>query len=339
MPVQGHRSVITLALGAGLVSLTASFASAQTMVIATDRQGSLMNRTGTAMAKVITDHSNMRAVVRPFAGPDAFVGALDRGEIKLAMLTGGSVHTEVHGLNKAGRVIKNIRILRSGPNVLRLGFMVPNDSDIKSVGDLKGRKITSNFGGHSAVTRSVEAGLASAGLGWDDVRQVPVTGVVDGIKALGAGRVEATWGAIGMPVVREINAQNAVRFLSFDNSAAAVARMRKVMFPGLKLVLIPRAIPPLSIRGPVNVITYDTYLLANKDLDDATATKVVEALWKGTDVLLKASPIFAGFKRENAVTTLPMAPYHPAAIAFYESQGLWTDRAMEANEMAAKDVR
>ena len=169
-------------------------AAAQTMVIATDRQGSLMNRVGTAMAKVITDHSKLRAVVRPFAGPDAFMAALDSGELKVAVLTASSTYTEFNGLTKLKKPRKNIRILRAGPNVLRLGFIVHADSDIKQISQIKGRKLTSDFGGHAVLPRSIAAGLSNGGLTWDDVVKVPVTGVVDGVKTVGAGRAEVQLG-------------------------------------------------------------------------------------------------------------------------------------------------
>lgn len=330
-----HHPIASVLLATGLVAATAGIAAAQTMVIATDRQGSVVNRVGTTLAKAITDNSSLRAVVRPFAGPDAFMGALDRGELKLAILTASSTYIEVTGGNKSKKAHKNIRILRAAPNVLRLGFIVRADSTIKTVGDLKGKKVTSDFGGHSVLPRSIAAGLSSGQLGWSDVKKVPVTGVVDGVKSFGAGRAEATWAAVGMPAVREVNAQTKVRFLSFDDSPASVARMRKLMFPGLKLAKFGRPIPPLSIMGPTNVITYDTYLLAHKDVDDATVSKIVEAMWKGTPQIMKASPIFGGFKQANAVTDIPMAPYHKAAIKFYKTQGLWTDKAMAANEKAA----
>ena len=333
------RNLAVLTVGAAALAATVNMATAQTMVIATDRQGSLMNRVGTAMAKTITDNSKLRMVVRPFAGPDAFIGALNDGELKLAILTANSTYTEITGQNKAKRAHKNVRLLRAGPNVLRLGFIVHTDSDIKTVAELKGRKITSDFGGHAALPRSIAAGLSSGGLTWDDVVKVPVTGVVDGVKSVGAGRAESSWAAVGMPAVREIHAQKPVRFLSFDDSPAAVAKMRKIMFPGLKLTKMPKPIPALSIFEPVNVITYDTYLLCHKDLDDATATAVVDALWKGTDAFVKASPIFGGFKRENSVTDLPMAPYHPAAVAFYKEKGLWTEASAMGNDRAINVVK
>ncbi len=338
MSYQGFKAIACTVAGVSFATLTAGIAAAQTMVVATDRQGSLMNRVGTAMAKVMTDHSEMRFVVRPFAGPDAYMDALNRGEIKLSVLTASTVYVEVTGKNKAKKIRKNMRILRAGPNVLRLGLLVRKDSPVAKVADLKGKKLTSDFGGHSTLPYSIAAGLSNGGLTWDDVVKVPVTGVVDGVKSFGAGRADSSWAALGMPAVREIHAKSPVRFLSFENEPALVARMRELMFPGLQLVHFPKPIPPLSIFEPVNLITYDTYLVANKDLDSATARKVVEAIWKGTDAFVKASPIFAGFAREKAVTLIPMSPYHPAAVEFYKAQGLWTEAAMKANE-AARNIQ
>lgn len=336
MTVSVTRTFTALALGAGLVTLASGYAQAQTMVIATDRQGSLMNRVGTAMAKIMTDNSELRFVVRPFAGPDAYLDAQNNGQIKLSVVTASSIFLEVTGGNKSKKVRNNFRILRAGPNVLRLGLIVRDDSPIKTVSDLKGRKLTSDFGGHSTLPRSIATGLGNGGLTWDDVKKVPVTGVVDGIKTFGAGRVDSSWGAAGMPAIREIHAKTKVRFLSFDDSPEKVAKMREMMFPGLQLSKFPKPIPPLGIMQPTNLITYDTYLLANKDLDKATAAKIVEALWKGTESFTKASPIFRGFAKKNAVTLFPMVPYHDAAIAFYKSQGLWTEAAMKANEASMK---
>jgi TRAP transporter TAXI family solute receptor len=332
------KKFTALAIGAGLMTFAAGVAQAQTMVIATDRQGSLMNRVGTAMAKTLTDNSDMRFVVRPFAGPDAYLDAHNNGEIKLAVITASSIYLEVTGGNKAKKKRTNYRILRAGPNVLRLGLIVRNDSPIKQVGDLKGKKLTSDFGGHSTLPHSIATGLDNGGITWDDVVKVPVTGVVDGIKTFGAGRVDSSWGAVGMPIIREIHAKNKVRFLSFDNSPAKLAKMREMMFPGLQLAHFPKPIPPLGIMGPTNLITYDTYLQASKDMDNATAKKITEAMWKGTDAFTKSSPVFRGFQKKAAVTLFPMVPYHPAAVEFYKAQGLWTDDAMKANDKATKMV-
>jgi len=332
------RNLTTFVIGMGLVAATAGTAMAQTVIMATDRQGSLMNRVGSTMAKAITDNSPARVIVRPFAGPDAYMDSLNRGEIKLATLTASSVYIEVKGQNKTKRARKNMRMLRCGPNVIRLGFIVRKDSDIKEVSQLKGRKVTSDFGGHAVLPRSIAAGLSAGGLTWDDVVKVPVTGVVDGVKSVGQGRTESSWAPVGMPAVREVNAQVGVRFLSFPNTPENLKKMREIMYPGMKLVTVKK-LPPLSVMHDVNLITYDTCVVANKDLDDATATKIVEGMWKGTDEIVKSSPIMRGFSKKTAATDLPMSPYHPAAVAFYKKQGVWTDAIDKGNEAAKELVK
>jgi uncharacterized protein len=277
-------------------------------------------------------------IVRPFGGPDAYMDALNKGEIKLATLTASSVFIEVKGQNKTKRRHQNLRLLRCGPNVIRLGFIVRKDSDIKEVAQLKGKKVTSDFGGHAVLPRSIAAGLSSAGLTWDDVVKVPVTGTVDGVKSVGQGRTDSSWGPVGMPAIREVNAQVGVRFLSFPKSPESLKKIREIMYPGVKLVTV-KTNPALSVLHDVNLITYDTCVITNKDLDDATATKVLEGMWKGTDQIVKSSPIMRGFSKKDAATDIPMAPHHPAAVAFYKKMGVWNDELDKANKAAMELVK
>ncbi len=316
----------TALLAAGLLAASAAASVAQTIVIATDRQGSLMNRVGTAIAKTIADNTDLRAVVRPFAGPDAYMNSLNNGQTRFAVFTAPTAYVDVKGQNKAKRAYKNIRLLRSGANVIRLGFMVPKASNIQTIAELKGKKLPSDFGGHSVIELSIKTGLSAGGLTWDDVVKVPVTGVVDGVKSLGAGRTQATWGPVGMPAVREVNAQIGVRFLSFPDDPDTIAKMRKIMYPGLKIANFPKPIPPLSIVKPTNVISYDTYFVTHKGLDAALAKKILEGLWNGAGALTKSSPLMRGFDNSNAATELPMMPYHPAAADFYKQRKTWTEK-------------
>lgn len=339
MPKLNCLPVSIFSITAGILAASVTAASAQTLVVASDRQGSLMNRVATAIAKTISDNSKVRAVVRPFAGPDAYMASLNDGRLKLAVFTATSAYIDVRGENKAKRAYKNVRILRSGSNVLRLGFLVPAKSNMKTVADLKGKKFPSDFGGHSALMKSIETGLSTGGLSWKDVKQVPVTGVVDGVKSLQAGRTEAIWGPVGMPAVRQVHAKIKLRFLSFPNTPEALAAMRKRMFPGLQLFTFKKPIPPLSITGPTNLITYDTYLAVHKDLDPAVAKIVLDGLWKGAGQLTKASPILRGFSNKNAATTVPMMPYHKTAAKFYKDKGIWNDKVAAGNAVSTAWVK
>ena len=128
----------------------------------------------------------------------------------------------------------------------------------------------------------------------------------------------------------QLNAQKGVRYLSFEKSAKNLATLREIIFPGVKLEMI-KTNPSLGVQHDVNLITYDAYLVANKDVPDAVVKQVLEALWNKTDDLVKIHRGLRGFVREAAVTDIPMAPYHPAAIAYYKEKGLWSREAQAAN--------
>jgi TRAP transporter TAXI family solute receptor len=310
--------------------MIAGTASAKTLIMATDRAGTLYNATGSGLAKVLTKHSKHRVVVRAFGGPDAYIHAMNKGEYDFTAVSSNSAWFNYNGKTKAKRSTKNLRILRSGSGALRLSFVVYADSNINSFADLKGRRVSSDFGGHAAINPIVTASLAVAGLTWKDVKPVPVTGALDSPRALGADRVEAAWASLGMPVVREIHAKKKVRYLSLDGSAKTLAELRRRVFPGLRLVKMP-PLKHLGLPKPTTLITADSYLLTHKDADPAILKAALNALWENAKEVQKAHFSLRGFKNKTAATDLPMVPYHPVAIEFYKSKGIWSSKNTAAN--------
>lgn len=315
---------------AGAVLLITASASAKTLVMATDRAGTLYNATGSGIAKVLTKHSGHRVVVRAFGGPDAYIQAMNKGEYTLTAVSSNSAWFNYNGKTKAKRSTKNLRILRSGSGALRLSFIVYADSGIMSFADLKGRRVTSDFGGHAAINPIVKGALAVSGLSWKDLKAVPVTGALDSPRALGAGRVDAAWGALGMPVVREIHAKKKVRYLSLDGSPKTLAELRRRVFPGLRLVKMP-PLKHLGLPEPTTMITSDSYLVTHKNAEPAVLKAALSALWENEKELQKAHFSLRGFKNKTATTDLPMLPYHPVAIEFYKSKGIWSSKVAAAN--------
>lgn len=320
----------SLLLGAAVVGFAATGAAGQTLTLASDAPGSTYNAVASGMAKVITEGSSVRVIVRPFGGPDNYLDQLNTGEVNLATLSSSTAHISYIGDNRAKKEYKNLRLLRAGQGGLFVSFIVLKDSDIKMVADLKGRRVTSDFGGHAIIGRSMTGALATAGLTWKDVRAVPVTGANDGPHALDTGRVDASWASLGQPVAREIHAKKGIRYLGYDKTPAALETLRKHIFPGVKLETVKKS-PGIGVENDIFLITYDAYLIAHKDVDGNAVRAALEALWKGTDELVKIHRGLSGFTREAAVSDLPVIPYHPAAVAFYKEKGLWTEAAQKAN--------
>jgi hypothetical protein len=199
---------------------------------------------------------------------------VNRGKYLLTVQSSNTAWFNYHGKTKSKRVAKDLRILRSGSGALRLSFVVYADSDIKTIADLKGRRITSDFGGHAAINPIVTATLGYAGLSWKDVTPVPVAGALESPRALGADRVEAAWASLGMPVVREIHAKKKVRYISIDKSAKSLEYLRKNVFPGLRLVTMP-PIKRFGLTAPTTLITSDSYLITSKNADPETVMEVM----------------------------------------------------------------
>jgi len=320
----------SLLLGAAAIGFAATGAAGQTLTLATDAPGSTYNAVGSGMAKVITEGSSVRVIVRPFGGPDAYLDQLNNGEVNLAALSSSTAYVSYHGDNRAKKEYKNLRVLRSGDGGLFVGFIVLQSSNIKSIADLKGRRVTSDFGGHTIILKSIVGALATVGLTWKDVRAVPVTGANDGPHALDTGRVDASWASLGQPVVRELHAQKPVRHLGFERTPANLATLRQHIFPNVKLETIKKN-PGIGVEDDIFLITYDAYLVAHKDVDGNAVKALLEALWKGTGELGKIHRALAGFTHQAAVTDLPVVPYHPAAVAFYKEKGIWSEAAQRAN--------
>ena len=325
----GRRAATGIA-AFGVAALIAGAAGAKTLVMATDRAGTLYNATGSGIAKILSAHTKHRVVVRAFGGPDAYMQALNNGEYDFTAISSNSAWFNYNGKTRSKKEARNLRIVRSGAGALRLSFVVYADSDIKTFADLKGRRVTSDFGGHAAINPIVTGALATAGLTWDDVRKVPVTGALDSPRALGADRVEAAWASLGMPVVREIHAKKKVRYLGLENTPKTLSMLRELVFPGIRLTTLP-ALKHLGLPAPTTLITSDSYLVTHKDADPAVLREVLEALWNNTEPLRKAHFSLRGFTNKTAATDLPVLPYHPVAIEFYRAKGVWTNEIDAAN--------
>lgn len=319
-----------------LITALAGSAAAQTVALATDQQGTTFNTVGSGIAKVASENSGLNVIVRPYSGPAAWAPIVNSGEVPFGVMSANSAYQAYTGENEAKKTYGDLRIIRAGGSSLMLGFAVRADGPVKSFADLKGVRVSSDFGGHLSINNSLTASLEVAGLTWKDVTPVPVTGANDGIDALVAGRLDATWASVGQPRAREADTQIGIRYLSVPGTPEATEIYQRVVFPGARIAVARDGLAP-GIEGDTRVLSYDSYLVASASASDELVTKMLEGLWGKEEELVKIHPSMRGFTAEQAVTDAPVMPYHPAAIAFYKSKGLWSeaDQARQDAMMAA----
>lgn len=321
-------------LAMATVALTVAHAipaSAQTVALAADRPGTTFNTVGSGVAVVANKYSGLHVIVRPYAGPAAYAPIVNSGEVALSVMSASSAYQAFSGRNEEKTAYKNLRLVRAGSASLMLGFLVRKDGPIKTFADLKGKRVSSDFGGHLAIANSLKASLKIAGYTWKDVVAVPVAGANDGIDALVANRLDATWASLGQPRARQADTQIGVRYLSVPNTPEAVKIYRQFAFPGARIGVVKKGAAP-GIVEPTRLLSYDSYIVAGKGVPDAVITKLLEGLWKGTNELLPMHPSMRGYTREASVTDAPVIPYHPAAIAFYKKMGIWDAKAQKRQD-------
>jgi TRAP transporter TAXI family solute receptor len=328
IPAGGLRRIglgMVIAVAGG--SLAAA-SHAQVYSIATNPQGSQIYSAGAAVAKVAVDKLKLQIRVQPMAGSTTYVPLVGSGEVDFGLANVEEVLTAVAGRgNFAGRPNPGLRVL-AVLFPLPISVLVPADSPVKAMADLKGVRLPSGYAGQSIAQLLQDTLLASAGLTMADVRPVPVVNVIQATEALANGRVDAAIIGPGTAQVQQANVELAgrggVRFLQVDSSPAALAIMRK--FVPMRIVVFQPAPQFPGIVERTDVLAVSMYLVANQKLPDDAIYQLVKALHESADELARITPVLRRFD-PNAMTEAVDVPWHPGAVKFYREVGAWPPKS------------
>jgi hypothetical protein len=321
-----------------LAALAQGSVAAQTLVMATDRIGTILHAGAAGMASIVSKHSQTHIVTSTYGGQDPYVVALDRGEADMALISAFGSWLQLRGQNPSKTEYKKMRILRASQGGLLQSFVTLQTTGIKSIAELKGKRLATDFLATPLLQLSTTGSLATVGLALKDIVRVPVSGISDALAALGQGRIDSTWTAFGVPALQEINASNPVRYLPIPDSPEALGTLRQTLYPGVRVTRV-QPNPRLFVTEPTPMVDYDIYLVVRADLQNERIRPVLEALWEHSDEMMKIHPMLANFKQAGAVTELAVLPYHPEAVAFYRSKGMWTDDMQKVQEKYESLVR
>jgi hypothetical protein len=265
--------------------------------------------------------------VQPYSGTSTYFPLVNNGEVDfgvvnavdLGMAYQGPDRLKVGGRNPFPHT-PHARLLMRGSFIMG-SLVVRKDSPIRSVHDVRGRRVTGEYPAHLAIWYNIFASLANGGLTWADVRVVPVPAVNDGIDALVQGRAEVSMHAIGSAKIKEADATVGVRYVPLDCSAQGEERIKHAV-PGYYLLTL-KAGSYTGIVEDTCVFAYDMYLMTHKALGEAVAYAALKAVWENTDQLAPLHPAFKDWTQPRAVSVDVTLPYHPAATKFYREQGVW----------------
>jgi TRAP transporter TAXI family solute receptor len=308
----------TLTLIAAAVISTA--VSAQTLRFGAGQQGSQNYGVNAALAQAIDSSTDLSVTVQSFGGPTAYLPLLQSDELDMAAVVTPDLGDAVRGTGPfSGMPHDSLRVvvpLFPSP----VGLMVRADSDIETISDLAGRRVAWGMPAQASLQPYLEGALANGGLAASDVRQVPVASVANGVSSLISGSVDATLFALrGGAVVEADAALGGIRWLSFDEDEAAVARMQEVA-PEAYLLTVAGDAGVTGVSQPLVTMAYDYVLVARSGLEEEVVATVARLFVEQGEAIAAEHSMLSGMDAQSLRRPYPALTFHPAAEAVLSAQ-------------------
>lgn len=193
-------------------------------------------------------------------------------------------------------------------------IVVSADSDIKSVTDLVGKKVSVGEE-ESGVLRNAEIILEAYGIPFEKI-QAKNLSFKESATALKTGEIDAFFCTAGIPTpsISELAASKGIHILSLDSTDAA-----RIM--SLHPELTASEIPAGTYTGQdstVKTLGAKAVLIANQLVDDTNINQIMSALFENNSGKPDG---FITPSIEFVTSNIPVG-FHPAAVKFYASKNI-----------------
>lgn len=292
----------------------AGAAGAQTYGFATLPPGTLNHTTASAIAKTLKERAGMNVLVQPTAGDNVIIPMVGRGEAEIGIANAPEIAGAI-----AGGKLPTVRLIGTA-HALRTAFFVRKDSPMKTIADLKGKKVALGYSAMRTIDLLSRAILATGGLTEKDVVPVLVPNVVRSADDFASGAADMFFFAFGAPKVREVDANvGGIRALEIPDSPG-MAAARKISRYGYLTEVKPGPVF-VGVEKPMKVYSFDNVLLTHAKVPDELIYKIIDTLEKNKADLVAVQPVLREFSAAGLYKDYDM-PYHPGALKYFKERGL-----------------
>jgi uncharacterized protein len=292
------------------------------VTIGANPAGTNFNVIAGGFAQLIQRRLRIPSIVRPYAGSSVYVPMLQRGEITLGINSGIDGYLALRGEEPYGAPMPNLRALLS---IYPLGYMfwTRASSPIRTIADLRGRRVVLNYRSLVPLNRLNRAVLATAGLTESDVDPVTAAGLPEGARLVAEGRADAVAMGYRLPLVLQMHASIAggLRFLRLGEDEARVPEM----MPGAWVDTVAPDATTIGFDAPIRSAMYDTFLITGTHIEHGDAYRLVELLYEAWPELQRDYSLLSGIRKEGLVPSNQSLPYHEGAVAYFRAAGVWSD--------------
>jgi uncharacterized protein len=311
MSITTMRALRPMLAAVAALALSAGIAAAQTYGIATMQPGTLSHTSASAIAKVLKEKGSLNVLVQPTAGESTLIPLVDRGESDIGI-------ANILEMENAKKSSPNLRLIGS-LHSLRGAFWVRKDSPMKTMADLKGKKVVMGFSAMRTIDPMIKAMLATGGLSEKDVSPVLVPNVVRGADDFASGASDMFFFAFGAPKVREVDATvGGIRALEIPESGMAAAK--KLLPEGYLSPAVPNGFF-IGVDHPMGVYTWDNMIFTNAKVSDDAVYKLIDTLEKNKADMVSIQPALREFSAAALYKDYGIT-YHPGALKYFKEHNI-----------------
>jgi uncharacterized protein len=191
-------------------------------------------------------------------------------------------------------------------------LVVPADSGIRRLPDLKGRVVS--LGAAGSGTELIATRLLTVA-GVDPKKGVRIRRqqVGDAADALRSGRIDAFFFSGGLPTgaIAELARAMPIRLIDLSAYVEPLERRYRAFYEERSILA-----STYGLAGQVRTIGVPNYLVVNASMPEDRAYRLTRLLFTRRDELAAAHPEALHLNRRSAVSTYPL-PLHPGAMRYY----------------------
>jgi len=301
--------------------LVASFGvRAQNISIATGGTGGVYYPMGGGLANVLSKHvPGMQATAEVTGGSVDNLNLIGTGKPYLAFSMVDAVLDAAKGQQKfQGRKVDVKTLLVLYPN--RMHVVTTETSGIKTMADLKGRRISAGSPGSAT---EIMAFRVMEGAGLDPLKDVTRErlGVAESANALKDKKIDAFFWVGGLPTaaVTDLASTPGIKIRLIDHADAVDAMNKK--WGNLYYTDVISKSTYAGMAADNKMASVANILVANANMPDEQAYKIVKAIFDHQKDLIAVHQEYANVKISNQKNAATSVPFHPGAEKYIKEKG------------------
>lgn len=267
---------------------------------------------GGAIAEVLNKNAEgVSAGAQSTGASVANINMLKDKQVDMAIVQNDIAYYAVNGTEMFDKKIENLRSVASlYPETCQ--FVTLDDSSIKSISDLKGKRVAVGASG-SGVECNVRQILKAYGMTYDDIDEQFLS-FAEGASALKDGTVDVACLTAGYPTVsvQDVASQKKIRLIPLENDKIDLLIKEYPFY-------VKTSIPAGTYKEfdkDIQTVSVNAILITTDSMTDDTGYKITKAIFDNVGKISTAHPAAAAISKDTALDGIDFMTMNGGAQKF-----------------------